>query len=122
MLGEPLLLLDATGRRVFWTPMGGEITTHTLRSNGVDRKFDETSLTQRVEKGDFGWKLTRPYHKQEGVFFELIDEVHDWIVTEQGFARYVIDYRWLDDIGIAWAVGFGIENEAVAYKLRWVDC
>jgi hypothetical protein len=122
MLGEPLLLLDATGRRVFWTPMGGEITAHTIRSVGIVRKFYETSFARRVnDRGVLGWELTRPYHKEEGYFFELIDEVHNWIMVEQGFARYVIDYRWLDG-GVAWAVGFPNENEAVAYKLRWLDC
>lgn len=58
----------------------------------------------------------RPWHKEEGVFAELRDDVHEWL--EDNDFPYQFKYRKVGE-ELGWSVGFCDPEFAVAFKLRW---
>jgi len=69
--------------------------------------YDHTRNFQIVE---------RPSFKQGMTFWQIKDEIHDWLVG-MGF-KYAIDRRW-DGQEFGWKVGFLTKKEAAAFKLAW---
>lgn len=69
--------------------------------------YDRTLNFQIVE---------RPSFKEGMTFWQLIDEMHEWI-EKMGF-QYAIDRRW-DGSEFGWKVGFLTKPEAAAFKLAW---
>jgi hypothetical protein len=119
MFDDRLLLLDSAGRKVVWTPMGGKITTIQWGGSRSFTLTDHVTVVPREHKFRAPMVFARPFHRQDFDYYHLIDEIHDWI-GEQGWERYVIDYRWLEG-GVGWAVGAPTVEQAVAYNLRWCD-
>lgn len=65
---------------------------------------------------------SRPRHKEAMQFWQVSDEIHDWIVSS-GY-QYCIDRRWATVNGaevLGWMVGFREKSEAAHFKLSWAN-
>ena len=87
---------------------------HKIRAGG---KIESSCIEMCPWSTDGHYQIReRVDYKESMTFWQLKQEVHDWIVAFG--ATYMIDRRW-DGEEFGWKVGFIDKRAAAAFKLAW---
>ena len=118
---EPFRLLDRSGRSLTWV----KINDKKFSTSRAAYDSDECRIVMcpRIN-GDGGSPdiITRPCHSNEGIFFRLKDEVHEWLTVIGMGCRYQFEFRYANgSMEPGWHVGFleSDNDKAALFKLAW---
>lgn len=114
----PCRQLDRTGRSLVWVLLLKGVSFHTHK-DVYDSEACKIVLCPRPDgPGQPQITTERPCFKEASGFFQLKDDVHEWM--EAAGSYYQLEYRYVNGVN-GWYVGFAKESEAMMFKLAWAN-
>jgi hypothetical protein len=108
---KPFRILDYTGRSLHWVMIAGP-TVHKIRSEWDACKV--LAFCPRPSPNEVPDLVTRPFHSEDGMYFRLSDEMHQWL--EDANLPYQLEFRYVG-MTAGWHVGFREKEQAAMFKL-----